>query len=128
MKWLNESAGTLSDCEQLEPVLENGQIIHGYMLNGEFRRDPKGPDILHQPIHGQLELEDDDPLVLAHLARVNRVKTLDERVEDEMNSLSVASIKAALNSNGQADQRMRTAIRAKLEAETQASSSLRILR
>jgi hypothetical protein len=129
MKWLIESKGVLSHAgEMLEPVLDdNGQMIKGYQLEGvDFKVDQKGPDILHQPIPGQECLPDDHPKVVAFLNRLNRIKTLDERVDDEMNSTSVAAIRAALNTNGQADLRMRAAIRAKLEAQDAQDAPARI--
>lgn len=62
MKWYNASTGVTAVCEQLEPILSNGQIQRG-RRNGSFVHDPKGPDILHQVVPGQIEVEDDDPRI-----------------------------------------------------------------
>jgi hypothetical protein len=125
MKWLIESKGILSHAgEMLEPVLDgNGQMIKGYQLeSGDFKVDQKGPDILHQPIPGQECLPDDHPKVMAHLAR--RVKTIDQRVEDIMNSAQVVAARAILNSNGAADERARAALRTKIQAEDTAAAQV----
>lgn len=67
MKWYNPSTGVTAACEQLEPVLSNGQIQRGRRrrtTQGEvFDHDEKGPDILHQVVPGQIEVEDDDPRI-----------------------------------------------------------------
>jgi len=62
MKWYNASAGVIAMCEQLEPVLQNGQIRRGKQ-NGQFVDDPKGRDILHRVIPGQIQVADNDPRV-----------------------------------------------------------------
>jgi len=68
-KWFNETTGVTASCEQLEPVLLNGRVQRGRLTRtaqGEvFDHDPKGPDILHRVIPGQIELPDDDPRIPA---------------------------------------------------------------
>lgn len=67
MKWYNASTGVTAMCEQLEPVLVNGQVQRGRIVrtrDGEvFEPDPKGIDILHRVIPGQIQVADDDPRV-----------------------------------------------------------------
>lgn len=64
MKWYNASTGVTASCEQLEPILENGQQVRGTLSrDGTFTRDPKGRDIQHRVIAGQIQLPDDDPRV-----------------------------------------------------------------
>ncbi len=62
--WLNEAKGVLAKCEQVEPVTQNGRMIRG-KRNGEFVQSSKGPDILHQTVSGQVELDETDPRVQA---------------------------------------------------------------
>lgn len=62
--WLNAARGVLAACEQLEPILQNGRVQRG-KRNGNFVPDGKGPDILHQVVTGQIEMEDTDPRVQA---------------------------------------------------------------
>lgn len=124
--YLNESKNVLSTGEQLQPVLENGHLIYGRLMpDGTFLRDPpdvdiKGPDILHEPIPGQECLADDDPRVIAFMNR--GVKTIDQLVEFEMNSIAVLALRAAMNNDAAADERMRNAIRIKLKATIQPES------
>lgn len=117
MKWLNENAGILSSCEQLRPVLDGkGEMIRGHLLNdGTFKQDPKGLDILHEPVPGQVQLADNDPIVWEFMNR--KTKTVEQIVEQQMSSPAVLAVKAALNSNGAADSRIRAALRAKVEAD-----------
>jgi hypothetical protein len=116
MKWLNEAKGVLSAGEQLEPVLDDqGNFINGHLENGEFKPDEKGPDILHRPVPGQIQVADDDPRVIAFKNR--KVKTIEQRVEEQMNSPAVIAVRAGMNTNGAADERIRQALRAKIEAD-----------
>ena len=118
MMWFNEQQKVLSSDLQLRPVLDrNGEMIRGHILpDGQFRQDPKGPDIFHEPVPGQVQLEDNDPIVLAFINR--KTKTVEQIVEQHMNSPAVLAVKAALNSNGAADLRIRQAIRAKVLSDT----------
>lgn len=63
--WLNDTTGVLASCEQLRPVIENGRMVKGYLVDGVFTRDPKGPDILHEAIPGQDELPEDHARIRA---------------------------------------------------------------
>lgn len=65
MKWLNVNAGVVAACEQLEPILSNGQVQRGRNRGGVFNHDPKGPDILHRVTPGQVEVDDGDPRIRA---------------------------------------------------------------
>lgn len=62
MKWYNATTGVIAACEQMEPVLLNGQVQRG-RRNGEFIHEDNGRDILHRVAPGQIQVEDDDPRV-----------------------------------------------------------------
>lgn len=63
--WLNPASGVLAACEQLEPILLNGQVQRG-KRNGEFVHNPRGIDILHRTVSGQLELDEDDSRIRSY--------------------------------------------------------------
>lgn len=68
MKWYNATTGVTASCEQLEPALDsNGRVQRGRLSRtpqGDvFEADPKGIDILHRVIPGQIQVADDDPRV-----------------------------------------------------------------
>jgi hypothetical protein len=122
-KWLNEEKGILSSVEQLEPVLDDkGNLIYGHQLpNGEFKQDPAGPDILHRPVPGQIQVAEDDSRVIAFHNR--RVKTIDQQVEDHMNSPAVMAVRTILNADAAADARIRQSLKAKLQTDLQQASA-----
>lgn len=81
--WLNEEQGMLSSCLQLRPKVDkNGEFIKGRLLeDGRFKKDPKGQDLEHEPIPGQVELDENDPRVLAYLEK-RAIKRKDKHPTD----------------------------------------------
>lgn len=108
MKWLNEKTGVIANCEQTEPVLENEMMVSGYLCeNGSFKRDPDGPDILHQPAPGQVCVEDDDPRILELMSG----PTPEELVERDMNSPLVLAVLTAVDTDGKTATRISAALK-----------------
>jgi hypothetical protein len=67
--WINSSTGVLAVCEQFRPVFDpQGNMIRG-KRNGSFVIDPKGIDIQHEVIPGQVELPEDHQSVRDRIRR-----------------------------------------------------------